>query len=84
MPCFLAVIQDRWKSQEPSQNVLAYGSGFRQRLYAAGNLAMENMGEKNKKNIYLTRKLNNTRFPAIQFYVYGVIWTKGFWSLFCC
>ncbi len=46
----LAIVQDKWMSPKPDQNLLDYVNGFKQRLYAAGELAKENLGRAQKKN----------------------------------
>ncbi len=46
----LAIVQDKWMSPKPDQNLLDYVNGFKQRLYAAGELAKENLGCAQKKN----------------------------------
>ena len=64
----LAVLQDDWKNSEPPKNLLHYVNGFRNRLYAAGELAKEKLaGSQHKmKRLYDRRSEQRTFSPGDQ------------------
>jgi transposase InsO family protein len=57
----LAVLQDDWKNSEPPKNLLHYVNGFRNRLYAAGELAKEKLAGAQHKMKRLYDRISEQR-----------------------